>query len=176
MCYLQLCLEGSSKVMIFETLSALLDIPLTFRFETDQILKMKFNPICIYSAIFWLSSTFPLALVCVVITVEKQSRHFSSFADLLRSFDIARFKSHRAGGKYSRHISFFWSATYLALYSKIYNLETKKIPTKKQQVWPYASQTLKLTVLLLCWIESKSNSFQLYSTYLLEITFCHFFS
>ena len=73
--------------MIFETLPALLDIPPKSRFETDQILNMKFNPICFYPPLFWLASTSPLALIFVLITVKKQSRHFSSFADLLNNFD-----------------------------------------------------------------------------------------
>ena len=81
--------------MIFETLSALLDIPPKSRFETDQIIKMKFNPICIYSAIFWLASTSPLALVFLLIAVNNQSHHFSSFADLLWTTWIARMKSQK---------------------------------------------------------------------------------
>ena len=41
---LQFCLEGSSKVIIFETLFSLLDIALNSRFETDQIfLKHNFE-------------------------------------------------------------------------------------------------------------------------------------
>ena len=113
MCYLQLCLQGSSKVMILETLPALLDIPPKSRFETDQILKMKFKPICIYSAIFWPSSTFPLALVCVVITVEKQSRHFSSFADLLWNDELARFKSLKNQVEEVSSEYYVWSASHL---------------------------------------------------------------
>ena len=45
----------------------------------------------ISSAIFFLASTNPLALVSVTILDWKQSRHFSSFADLLGIFDITKF-------------------------------------------------------------------------------------
>ena len=96
MCYLQLCLRSSSKLIIFETLPTLLDIPLTSIFETVQILKMEFNPIWFYSAIFWLASTSPLALVLALITIEKKSymksRRFSSFADLLCKTGIKSLK------------------------------------------------------------------------------------
>ena len=59
----------------------------------------------ILSAIFMLASTFPLALIFIVITNQKKSRHFSSFADLLRNFGKTRLKCKKTLGRNSSQMS-----------------------------------------------------------------------
>ena len=78
------------------------------RSETDQILKMKKFPNCIYSAIFWLASTSPLALVLVFITIEKKSWEITSFLIICWSFVQNKDRNSQTVGRKSNKSFVGW--------------------------------------------------------------------
>ena len=149
-----MCLHSSTILWWFEAIFCFETMSFWSRSETDQILKMKQNPNWIYSAIFWLASTSPLELVFILITVKKQSHHFSSFADLLGNFWHDQVFIHKKPGKTD-------SNKFLVLVRHLFGLASTLETDKKSAKPKVLIPCLYMTFLLLFWyenlIEFKSN-------------------
>ena len=125
------------------------------RFDQQTIfLKLIFN-FQIFSAIFWLTSTFPLALEFVTILDWKQSHHFSSFWEDLK-YKVQKVKYI---GRNRSKKSAVWLANHFGWSGLVSRYGNKQKIWKIQSAVTFCPALCKSVFFVMFWIDFKSITF-----------------